>query len=154
MKPPWRGTFAPTIALKVLLFTVVKLPGFEADIGWGARVDKKLLIAGWSPRIDANSWAAIRVIAFVAGILLAFYVQGILTGTVRLAATIGSVLIGLLGPEAILSRRVDERKANMERDLPDVIDLAQIHAYRRKGSLFVRRQSLLATVGAPSRSSI
>ena len=30
--------------------------------GWGARVDKKLLIAGWSPRIDANSWVALHVL--------------------------------------------------------------------------------------------
>ena len=94
--------------------------------GWGARVDKKLLIAGWSPRVDANSWAAIRVISFIAGILLAFYVQSALTGGARLAATIGAILLGLLGPEAILSRRVDERKAAMERDLPDVIDLLVI----------------------------
>lgn len=94
--------------------------------GWGARVDRKLIIAGWTPRVDANSWAAIRVIAFIGGILLAFYVQGILTGTARLAATVGSVAVGLLGPEAILSRRVDERKAAMERDLPDIIDLLVI----------------------------
>ncbi len=94
--------------------------------GWGARVDKKLLIAGWAPRLDANSWAAIRVIALVAGVILAWYVQGVLTGTTRLAATVGALLLGLLGPEAILSRRVDERKAAMERDLPDVIDLLVI----------------------------
>lgn len=94
--------------------------------GWGARVDKKLIIAGWAPRVDASSWAAIRVIALVLGVLLAFYVQGVLTGNARLAATIGSVLLGALGPEAILTRRVDERKAAMERDLPDVIDLLVI----------------------------
>lgn len=94
--------------------------------GWGARVDKKLIIAGWAPRLDANSWAAIRVIALVAGVALAWYVQGVLTGNARLAATIGSLLLGLLGPEAILTRRVDERKAAMERDLPDVIDLLVI----------------------------
>ena len=94
--------------------------------GWGARVDKKLIIAGWAPRVDANSWAAIRVISLVAGVVLAFYVQSALTGNARLAATIGSLLFGLLGPEAILGRRVDERKAGMERDLPDVIDLLVI----------------------------
>ncbi|MEA2001974.1 MAG: type II secretion system F family protein [Actinomycetota bacterium] len=94
--------------------------------GWGARVDKRLMIAGWSPRIDSNSWAAIRVISLVSGVLLLFFVQGALTGTARLAAMGGSLLIGALGPEAILSRRVDERKAGMERDLPDVIDLLVI----------------------------
>jgi tight adherence protein C len=94
--------------------------------GWGARVDKKLLIAGWSPRIDASSWAAIRIIVLVIGVLLAFWVQSQTTGNVRLAATAGALLVGALGPEAILSRKVDERKKGMERDLPDVIDLLVI----------------------------
>ena len=94
--------------------------------GWGARVEKRLMIAGWLPRVDASSWAAIRVIMLVLGVLLAFFVQGQLTGTMRLVATVGSLMLGALGPEAILSRRVDERKQNMERDLPDVIDLLVI----------------------------
>jgi len=94
--------------------------------GWGARVDKRLMIAGWTPRIDASSWAAIRVLTTIAGILLAIYVQGQFEGTTRLVATIGSLMLGFLGPEAMLSRRVDDRKAAMERDLPDVIDLLVI----------------------------
>ena len=94
--------------------------------GWGARVEKRLMIAGWLPRVDGSSWAAIRVIVLVLGFLLAFFVQGQLTGTTRLVGTIGALMVGALGPEAILSRRVDERKQNMERDLPDVIDLLVI----------------------------
>jgi tight adherence protein C len=94
--------------------------------GWGARIDKKLVIAGWSPRVDSSSWAAIRVIALIAGVVLAVFVSGSLTGTSRTAGIFGALLIGALGPEAILSRRVDERKAAMERDLPDVIDLLVI----------------------------
>jgi len=94
--------------------------------GWGARVEKKLMIAGWAPRLDASSWAVIRVLALVLGILLMFFVAGQLEGTTRLAGMVGAFLIGALGPEAILTRRVDERKAKMERDLPDVIDLLVI----------------------------
>ena len=62
----------------------------------------------------------------VFGVLLAILVNGQLQGSARLAGVVGSLAIGLLGPEAILTRRVDERKANMERDLPDVIDLLVI----------------------------
>jgi tight adherence protein C len=94
--------------------------------GWGTRVDRRLTIAGWSPRVDSSSWAAIRVITLVIGVLLAFYVSGQLTGNARLAAMVGSLLLGALGAETILTRRVDERKAAMERDLPDVIDLLVI----------------------------
>ncbi len=94
--------------------------------GWGARVEKRLMIAGWAPRLDGSSWAAIRVIALVFGVLLVFFVNGQLEGTSRLAGMAGAAAIGLLGPEAILTRRVDERKGAMERDLPDVIDLLVI----------------------------
>ena len=94
--------------------------------GWGARVEKRLMIAGWAPRLDGSSWAAIRVIALVLGVLLAFYASGQLQDNARLAAMGGALALGVLGPDAILSRRVDERKAAMERDLPDVIDLLVI----------------------------
>ncbi len=94
--------------------------------GWGARVEKRLMIAGWAPRLDASSWAAIRVLSLVFGVLLVFFVNTQLEGTARIAGMFGAFAIGLLGPEAILTRRVDERKAAMERDLPDVIDLLVI----------------------------
>jgi tight adherence protein C len=94
--------------------------------GWGARVEKRLMIAGWAPRLDGSSWAAIRVLTMIFGVLLAVYVNGQLEGTARLAGVVGSLAIGALGAEAILTRRVDERKAGMERDLPDVIDLLVI----------------------------
>lgn len=94
--------------------------------GWGARVERRLMIAGWAPRLDGSSWAAIRVIILILGIVLAVFVSGQLEGTSRLAAMGGSLAIGVLGPDAILSRRVDDRKAAMQRDLPDVIDLLVI----------------------------
>jgi tight adherence protein C len=94
--------------------------------GWGARVEKRLMIAGWAPRLDGSSWAAIRVLVAILGVALAVFVSGQLVGTARLAGVVGSLAIGALGPEAILSRRVDERKAAMERDLPDIIDLLVI----------------------------
>jgi tight adherence protein C len=94
--------------------------------GWGARVEKRLMIAGWSPRLDASSWAAIRVLTLIFGIVLAFFVNGQLQGSARLAGVVGSLVIGVLGAEAMLTRRVDERKSAMERDLPDVIDLLVI----------------------------
>jgi tight adherence protein C len=94
--------------------------------GWGARVEKRLMIAGWSSRLDSNSWAAIRVLSMIFGVVLALFVNSQLQGGARLAGLLGSLVVGLLGPEAMLTRRVDERKSAMERDLPDVIDLLVI----------------------------
>lgn len=94
--------------------------------GWGARVEKRLMIAGWAPRLDGSSWAAVRVLALIFGILLVVLVSNQLEGTSRVAGMVGAAALGVLGPDAILSRRVDERKGAMERDLPDVIDLLVI----------------------------
>jgi len=95
-------------------------------IGWGERATTRLTIAGWMPRVDANSWAAVRVVSIVVGVVLAVLSIGYVTGTQRMIV-LGMILVaGVLGPEAVLTRRIDERKASIERDLPDVIDLLVI----------------------------
>ena len=95
-------------------------------MGWGERATKRLTIAGWMPRVDANSWAAVRVVSIVIGVVLAVLAVGYVTGTQRLLVVGMLLLAGALGPEAVLTRRIDERKASIERDLPDVIDLLVI----------------------------
>jgi len=94
--------------------------------GWAERANHRLTVAGWYPRIDANSWAAVRVLGGVGGVVLAFFAQGYATGTTRILVFGLMLVVGILGPDAILSRRIDERRAAMEHDLPDVIDLLVI----------------------------
>jgi tight adherence protein C len=65
--------------------------------------------------------------AGAAGIVLAFFSQSYVTGGMTRLIVFGLMLaVGILGPDAILTRRIDERRAAMERDLPDVIDLLVI----------------------------
>jgi tight adherence protein C len=94
--------------------------------GWGERTNKRLTVAGWYPRVDANSWASIRVIAIVASIVVFALVQGLLPGGQKLL--IGGLLLvmGFFGPDAVLTRNIDDKRASIERDLPDVIDLLVI----------------------------
>jgi tight adherence protein C len=94
--------------------------------GWGARANTRLTVAGWFPRIDANSWAAIRVVAIVAGIVLFAVLQGLLPGGQKLLIGVLLLALGFFGPDSVLSRRVEERRKAIERDLPDVIDLLVI----------------------------
>lgn len=94
--------------------------------GWGQRATTRLTIAGWAPRVDANSWAAVRVIAIVVGVIVWFLLQGFVTGNQKVMLGGLVALAGAFGPEAILSRRIDERRAIIERNLPDVIDLLVI----------------------------
>lgn len=94
--------------------------------GWGQRAHKRLVKAGWHPRFDANSWAAIRVISVLVAIVLYFFAQQYAAGTLKILFILFFAVLGLLGPEAVLSRRIEDRRKSVEDDLPDVIDLLVI----------------------------
>lgn len=95
--------------------------------GWVARAQKKLVWAGWAERMDGNTWAAIRIISLVAGIVAAFFVVPMMTSTMLRLAVGGLLLfLGFFGPEAALNNNIDQRRKAMERQLPDIIDLLVI----------------------------
>ena len=94
--------------------------------GWNTRVNKRLVRAGWFPRFDANSWAPIRVASVLTGVVLYWFAKDYAEGTQKLMSFLLFAVLGLFGPEAVLTRKVDERKAAVEKDLPDVIDLLVI----------------------------
>ncbi len=72
--------------------------------GWVAKSQHKIVLAGWAERMDGNTWAAIRIMSLIAGIVFAFLavplVQG---GMLRLAVGVLLVVIGFYGPEASLN---------------------------------------------------
>ncbi len=95
--------------------------------GWAERANHRLVVAGWYPRVDANSWAAARVLSAAAGVVLALVSQSFVNGGMTRLLVFGLMLaVGFLGPDAVLSHRIDDRRAAIERDLPDVIDLLVI----------------------------
>jgi tight adherence protein C len=94
--------------------------------GWAQRTNQRLTVAGWYPRIDANSWAAIRVMVVVGTIVLIAAVAGLLPAGQKVLLSLFILALGILGPDSVLTRRVDDRKKAIERDLPDVIDLLVI----------------------------
>jgi len=98
--------------------------------GWVKRAQQKLLYAGWSERMDGNTWAAIRVVAIVGAIVLWLVAQGLfpqLRGWPLWLVSLGFVgFVGFFGPEAFLNRKIEQRRAEMEKQLPDVIDLLVI----------------------------
>jgi len=95
--------------------------------GWVTRAQKKLVWAGWSERMDGNTWAAIRLIAAGLGIVGVFFLVPLVDGTMmRLAVGALVLFMGFFGPEASLNRAIDDRRKQMERELPDIIDLLVI----------------------------
>ncbi len=95
-------------------------------IGWAGRAEKRLAIAGWFPRIDGNSWAAIRVIVAVVALIGWVALQGLLPQGQKLLILGIVAFAGVMGPEAVLNRKLEERKEQIAKDLPDVIDLLVI----------------------------
>lgn len=95
--------------------------------GWVGRAQKKLVLAGWAERMDGNTWAAVRIIALVASIILLFIVIPLLDSTMMKLGVGGLILfLGFFGPEASLNRAIDDRRKEMEKTLPDIIDLLVI----------------------------
>lgn len=95
--------------------------------GWVSKAQHKIILAGWGERMDGNTWAAIRIIALAISVVLAFILVPMMDSTLMRFAVGGLVLaIGFFGPEASLNRAIDDRRKNMEKTLPDMIDLLVI----------------------------
>lgn len=95
--------------------------------GWVGRAQHKLVLAGRSEHMDGNTWAAIRIIAFVVSVVALVLVTPMLdTPTMKLGVGGLILFLGFFGPEASLNRAIDDRRKEMERSLPDIIDLLVI----------------------------
>ena len=95
--------------------------------GWVGRAQKKLVLGGWADKMDGNTWAAMRIIALVVAFVLWIFVQSLLqTTNYKLLALVIMLAMGFFGPEAVLNRKIDERRKEMEKQLPDIIDLLVI----------------------------
>lgn len=93
---------------------------------WAERTRSRLIKAAWYPTIDETSWAAVRAVSLVLGIVVFLVLQGYTTGTQRLLLLAICSLAGWAGPDQLLNRRAADRVSAIERDLPDIIDLLVI----------------------------
>ncbi len=95
--------------------------------GWVENSQKKLVLAGWADRMDGNTWAAIRIISLIVSFILALVIQSAVSSTVWKFVLFGVILfIGFFGPQAMLNRNIGARRKDMEKNLPDMIDLLVI----------------------------
>lgn len=92
------------------------------------RVAQQLRLAGVAATMRAEDFIAMKVVAAVAGGGLGFAYLTFAKGSVamRLGVLILLGVAGVLGPQAWLSRKIDERKHSIFMDMPDVLDLLAI----------------------------
>jgi len=96
-------------------------------VGWGTRTEHRLLLAGWEDRFDRTSWAAVRLLS-IAGSLVAWLIlQSFLSGFWARLIVFGLlVFFGIFLPGGVLTRRVDQRRDAMRKELPDILDLLDV----------------------------
>jgi tight adherence protein C len=114
--------------------------------GYVDGVRNKFIYAGEASPDTVDRFLAIRVatVAIVPlwFIFVLFFMP--VTGILRLAALGLGGVVFVLGPDAILARRVEERQTQMQRMLPDILDLLVISVEAGLGF----EQALDRTVGA------
>jgi len=99
-------------------------------VGYVEKVRQKFVHMGNNSPQAVDRFLAIRV-ATVVGAVLVFLVVFVfnltgLTGNIKLAVGALLMLLLLIGPDSVLNRRVEERQKEIQRSLPDILDLLTI----------------------------
>jgi len=91
-------------------------------------VHKKILVAGLSSTLRAEEFVVGQAISGIVFTLLAiaYVVLGHPAGKWALISLVLIPAIGVIGPESWLSRKVNDRKMAIRKDLPDTLDLLAI----------------------------
>jgi tight adherence protein C len=119
-------------------------------VGWLKRTQKRLVFAGSPGNLDANAWAVIKLLGLLGGIGLFILVSSVMELTIGMTVLvlILCLVLGFFGPDAWLSRRIEERRSVMLRALPDILDLLVISVEAGLG-FDSALQRVVATVPGP-----
>jgi tight adherence protein C len=99
-------------------------------VGYVEKVRQKFIHMGNTSPQAVDRFLAIRVATVVGAALVFFFVFVVnitgLTGKMQLATGALLMLLLLIGPDSVLNRRVEERQHQIQRSLPDILDLLTI----------------------------
>lgn len=97
-------------------------------VGYVDQVKVKLISAGQGDQASFDRFLAIRVITVVLAPVAAYaaFTYAPVDGLARLMIVGMALMLCILGPDAILNRKVEERQYEIRRKLPDVMDLLVI----------------------------
>jgi tight adherence protein C len=117
-----------TRALRPLLDRLIEISRRLTPAGYVASARKKLILAGRPSTKSLDSYLVIRLVtAAVAPVLLIWFVAAHpLQGMLGMVAMLLVLLVLVLGPEAIVKRRMAERQTAILAALPDTLDLLTI----------------------------
>jgi len=110
---------------------VLRISGFLnrfTPTGYLDKIQQKLMIAGSPNNLDAPSFVVIKLLTTAAGFLAGIFVlrQYGSTPIQTVVLTFLPMALGFFGPDAWLRRKIDDRRAQMLKALPDMLDLLVI----------------------------
>jgi tight adherence protein C len=94
--------------------------------GYADKIRQKFVYAGDPSAEAVDRFLATQVLCVVGGVLGAIVCFFAFAGLLKFGAVLLFLLAGLLGPSAILNRRVAEREHELRVKLPDILDLLTI----------------------------
>ena len=123
-------TLAKPLSERAIAPVILKAGNFVkrfTPVGYLEKTQRRLMLAGNPGNLDAPAFAVIKILTTIAGVVLAFLTQGVgVDGIQRIALFFLPIALGFVGPDAWLTRKVDERRLAMQRTLPDILDLLVI----------------------------
>jgi tight adherence protein C len=137
-------------AIAPIFIGLGRVLGRFTPVGWMRRTQRRLVFAGSPSGLDANAWAVIKLLGLLAGLGLFFLSISFLTLTFGMTMLVLglAVILGFFGPDAWLTRKIDERRSAMLRALPDILDLLVISVEAGLG-FDAALQRVVATVPGP-----
>jgi len=94
--------------------------------GYMEKTSRRLVLAGGVGNLDASSWVVIKVMTTVGALVLWFFLGRRLQGSQVLLSLLLLFVLGFFGPDALLQRKIEDRRDQMRKTLPDVLDLLVI----------------------------
>lgn len=146
-----RQSFAPRVFVPIMQW-LVGLGRRLTPADYVAKSTEKLTHAGLGRADDVDRFLAIRV-ATVALVPVAFFFSFFvlpLQGRMPLGVFLFLALLLILGPDAVLNRKVEERKYQIQMQLPDVLDLLTISVEAGLGFEQALDRTVAAVPGALS----
>lgn len=121
---------AKPLASRTIGPVVIKLGDFLkrfTPVGYLEKKQHKLMLAGYPGNLDAPAFTVIKLLTTALGLVAGFFLMDYgADGFQRIVLFVMPIVLGFFGPDAWLSRKVDERRQLMLRALPDVLDLLVI----------------------------
>jgi tight adherence protein C len=120
-KPLAQRTIGP-LFLKVSSFLKRFTP-----VGYLEKKQHQLLLAGSPGNLDAPALVVIKLLGTGVGIVLSFMIVDFGGSAIqRIVLFVFPLVLGFYGPDAWLARKVEERRVEMQKALPDILDLLVI----------------------------